>query len=201
MRKGLTCSQAGKLGYAASASTIKANYLYRVEKYNTAPNICKNCAVPLSYDSRFCKFCSSKCSATFNNRDKPKKRRACKNCGAVCKARSSFFCSSACFERYRRDNKKKEIERLGVFASNRQARIFLSEKFGRKCSICEVVTWNGSPVPLVADHVDGNSCNNSVGNIRLVCCNCDALLPTYKGRNRGNGRFKRLERYRQGKSF
>ena len=30
--------------------------------------------------------------------------------------------------------------------------------------------------------------DNEIENFRLVCCNCDAQLPTFKSKNRGNGR-------------
>ena len=33
------------------------------------------------------------------------------------------------------------------------------------------------------------------------CPNCDAQTPTYKGRNRGHGRYARRMRYQAGKSF
>ena len=46
----------------------------------------------------------------------------------------------------------------------------------------------GKPVPLVCDHISGNSSDNEIENFRLVCCNCDAQLPTFKSKNRGNGR-------------
>ncbi len=45
--------------------------------------------------------------------------------------------------------------------------------------------WNGKPLPLILDHTDGNSKNNSPSNLRLLCPNCDAQLMTRGGRNRG----------------
>ena len=56
-------------------------------------------------------------------------------------------------------------------------------------------------MPLVLDHIDGHASNWRLKNLRLVCHNCDAQLPTYKGKNRGNGRHLRRERYAAGKSF
>jgi len=38
-------------------------------------------------------------------------------------------------------------------------------------------------------------------NLRLVCGNCDMLLPTYKSKNKGNGRHNRRKRYAEGKSY
>jgi len=56
-------------------------------------------------------------------------------------------------------------------------------------------------MPLVLDHVDGNSENNKLENFRLVCGNCDMQLPTYKNKNKGNGRHYRMKRYKEGKSY
>ena len=42
--------------------------------------------------------------------------------------------------------------------------------------------------------------NNIISNLRLVCPNCDSQLPTYKNRNKGNGRHSRRVRYSKGKS-
>ena len=43
-------------------------------------------------------------------------------------------------------------------------------------------------MPLEIDHVNGNYADNSPANLRLLCPNCHALTPTFKGLNRGNGR-------------
>ena len=55
--------------------------------------------------------------------------------------------------------------------------------------------------PIELDHIDGNSENNKMENLRLLCPNCHSLQSTYKGLNRGNGRFLRSQRYREGKSY
>lgn len=55
----------------------------------------------------------------------------------------------------------------------------------RRCSSCDLTRWQGEPIPLELDHVDGDRTNNSLENLRLLCPNCHALTPTYRGRNIG----------------
>ncbi len=70
------------------------------------------------------------------------------------------------------------------------------------CSICgSAATWQGLPLTLILDHIDGDPTNNRRENLRLVCPNCDSQLPTYKSRNRGSGRASRRQRYADGKSY
>lgn len=76
----------------------------------------------------------------------------------------------------------------------------VSRTQGWNCDICKITEWNGNIVPLILDHIDGNSENCFPNNLRLICPNCDALLSTYMGRNRGNGRHIRRQRYKDGKS-
>jgi hypothetical protein len=83
--------------------------------------------------------------------------------------------------------------------ARRHARAYLIEETGNKCSMCGTEEWQGQPIPLVCDHISGDSTDNRIENFRLVCCNCDAQLPTYKSKNRGNGRAYDRE-YRQKKS-
>ena len=53
------------------------------------------------------------------------------------------------------------------------------------CARCGGTTWEGSPIPLEIDHIDGDRTNNQLENLRLMCPNCHALTPTYRGRNIG----------------
>ena len=56
-------------------------------------------------------------------------------------------------------------------------------------------------VPIELEHIDGNSENNQLDNLKLLCPNCHSLTPTYKGLNKGNGRHIRQQRYKDGKSY
>ena len=83
---------------------------------------------------------------------------------------------------------------------------YIREYIGRfqqhRCAICHIrAEWQGRSLHLVLDHVDGNAENNCRDNLRLICPNCDSQLPTFKSRNKGNGRHYRRQRYAEGKSF
>lgn len=48
-----------------------------------------------------------------------------------------------------------------------------------KCAICGIENWQGKPLVFTLDHIDGDSHNNELSNLRWICPNCDRQLPTY----------------------
>ena len=53
------------------------------------------------------------------------------------------------------------------------------------CSICgRGPEWNGAPLVLILDHVNGKHRDHRIKNLRLVCPNCGSQLPTFAGRNK-----------------
>ena len=49
-----------------------------------------------------------------------------------------------------------------------------------KCSICPTgAQWQGNKLVLVLDHISGDSMDNRIENLRLLCPNCNSQQPTF----------------------
>jgi 5-methylcytosine-specific restriction endonuclease McrA len=53
-----------------------------------------------------------------------------------------------------------------------------------KCEICGITRWNNLPTPIELDHINGNRFDNRLENLRVLCPNCHAQTPTYRGKNK-----------------
>lgn len=54
----------------------------------------------------------------------------------------------------------------------------------RKCYCCDRTEWLSKPIPLELEHKNGNNIDNRIDNLSLLCPNCHALTPTYRGKNK-----------------
>lgn len=43
--------------------------------------------------------------------------------------------------------------------------------------------WNGKPLVLILDHINGIYNDNRIENLRLLCPNCNSQTDTFAGRN------------------
>ncbi len=191
-----------------------------VEAYDANPTLCEQCKLPLPYEKRRNRFCGSSCAAIINNSLFPKREKIakivldpivqveakkcyCKQCNnELTTTTQTFFCSSYCSEEYRRQEQYKKIEN-GEKVGVRPLKRYLIHKRGNRCESCgwdkiNPITGN---CPIEIDHIDGNSENNSLDNLKLLCPNCHSLTSTYKNLNKGKGRHSRRKRYAEGKSY
>lgn len=214
MRDGLSFSEAGKLGAIKTKEIMRARKQQNIENYLKNPKLCKHCQKIIDYDKRVNNYCSQSCAAIKNNlkniknpsglNGKNLSKNICPNCGKKCKKK---YCSVQCQGKFTWQQTKKEIEQNNGFLPTESStnagkiRKYILDTRPNICECCKTEIWQGVAVPLVVDHVDGNPENNSLPNLRLLCCNCDALTPTYKGKNKGKGRAYRRQRYQDGKSY
>lgn len=81
----------------------------------------------------------------------------------------------------------KEILNIGTYFQSfkLKRRLF---KEGLKSERCEECGWakmsEDGRIPLELDHINGDSKDNRLENLRVLCPNCHSLKPTHRGRNR-----------------
>jgi hypothetical protein len=104
------------------------------------------------------------------------------------KGTAGKYCSNKC------QHEHQHYERVDSWLKNNTkigkstARRYLTETTSYKCSCCNLDSWLGNSIVLEIDHTDGNPFNNRPENLRWICPNCHSQTPTYKNRNKGNGR-------------
>lgn len=73
------------------------------------------------------------------------------------------------------------IRRNGQYTRNR---LVESGHIDDKCSKCGLGNeWNNETLVLQLEHTDGDSLNNEILNLTLLCPNCHSQTKTYAGRN------------------
>lgn len=124
----------------------------------------------------------------------------CQNCGKVNKIKKNTknkFCDNICQAQHRWVTETVPKIEAGNATSNSSKTLkkYLIEKNGEQCVECGVGTvYNNKPLSLQLDHIDGNSDNNRVENLRLLCPNCHSQTVTYGSKGKGNRYKKDTER-------
>jgi len=84
------------------------------------------------------------------------------------------------------------VEHSSYARSNLKVRLFTE---GLKAPLCELCGqdefWQGRPMGLILDHINGVRDDNRLENLRIVCPNCAATLDTHCGRK---NRLEPMER-------
>ena len=90
-------------------------------------------------------------------------------------------------KRYRQDWNK--IFRLGskVQNSTLMRRLIESGKKVYKCDICGCQNWQGKPIRLQLEHINGNCVDNREENLSFLCPNCHSQTKTFSRGTRDAG--------------
>lgn len=132
---------------------------------------CENCRIRNPSLLQPCHLCSKQ---TYALGDKP----TCAKCEIVLNHIEKFYWSIGVVAPSKASGSSGKLK--GPF------REFMLKESNYSCSKCgwsKVHELTGK-VPITIDHIDGNNKNNLYSNLRVLCRNCHALTPTYKGLNR-----------------
>lgn len=185
----------------------------RLREYNLKPTECLECHTLFFDKTKVKMFCTSSCSAKYNNRGRGLKRckhrshrsavsktTFCLFCNSINLNKKSKYCSQECnIEHKYRIKIENWISGLPIGSAS--AKNLLIRTHGYTCNHCGISEHNHKPLTLDLEHINGNSEDNSPENLCLLCPNCHSQTSTYKGKNKGNGRHSRMVRYHEGKSF
>ena len=164
------------------------------KEHETEPGLCADCSKAVS-DAR-----EQRAKTVVKT---IRRIKLCLVCGKPRERHSFAFCSSQCHRTHKWGLMKQLIEQDVAHSkvTDKGLRRYLLEVRGASCTVCCTKEWLGQPVALIMDHINGNSEDRRVSNVRLLCPNCDAQTPTWKNRNKGHGRHSRRVRYQAGLSY
>jgi Zn finger protein HypA/HybF involved in hydrogenase expression len=77
-------------------------------------------------------------------------------------------------------------------SSHLRIRLIRENYFKEECSSCLLTNWCGEKIPLQLDHIDGDSTNNKLENLRILCPTCHTLTPTFAGKNIGKTKYNHI---------
>ena len=173
---------------------VQARYLSSIKHGGDGTKLmCRVCGKLLSTPDT--KYCSPECEAIMvarrgnvSSQARPQKKKYCLWCGDnLVRKGATKYCSLDCQASHRAAKNRDNILRTGRFPAKpsgdtdrRVVRAFLELEYGHACMICGRTEWNGQPIMLIVDHIDGDSKNHNIDNFRLLCPNCDATTETYK---------------------
>jgi hypothetical protein len=112
--------------------------------------------------------------------------------------KSNKYCSNKCQLDFQSKEKLDAWLATGIVERNNGTppwlKRYILDKQDDKCAGCGIFQWQDKPLILDLEHKDGNSGNNLEENLCCLCPNCHSQTPTYKARNKGNGRsFRRKQ--------
>lgn len=103
----------------------------------------------------------------------------------------NFFHSSK-RRRYRLESGELNFDQIFVFRNSKVQNVPLKEALLAKgvpnsCSECQIdSSWNGKPLTLQVDHINGINSDDRFENLRLLCPNCHSQTDTWCAKNKKN---------------
>jgi hypothetical protein len=76
----------------------------------------------------------------------------------------------------------KQLKDWSKYAKIESLKPHLIKERGHQCERCKNSSWMNEKIVLEVDHINGDRTDNCLENLILLCCNCHALTPTWRGR-------------------
>lgn len=126
----------------------------------------------------------------------PNTMRKCEGCGKeLTTKRQRRYCSPNCVQVHIATKKTEKWLATGIIEHNSKSyymppwvKRYLTELTSGACSVCGIDEWMGQRIPLEVDHINGDPYDDRAENLRMICPNCHAQTPSFKGGNKGSGR-------------
>ena len=114
------------------------------------------------------KFCSSSCSAIYNNKLR-NINKLCVNCDKLLNDKRLTCCSYKCDKEYKRKILFEKIESGDTTLGAKNYKKYLINIYGEKCMECgwDKINPTSGKIPIELEHIDGDSDNNSLGNFHV----------------------------------
>lgn len=69
---------------------------------------------------------------------------------------------------------------------NHAQKLRIKDDLGLKCQCGLTDTWNGNPIVLQLDHINGDCLDNRKENLRVLCPNCHSQTNTFGNKKRAS---------------
>jgi hypothetical protein len=79
-------------------------------------------------------------------------------------------------------NKNEQLKDWSEYSRVEKLKPHLLSLRGHKCEQCQRTEWENKSIPLEVEHINGDRTDNRLENLKLLCCNCHALTPTWRRR-------------------
>jgi RNA polymerase subunit RPABC4/transcription elongation factor Spt4 len=125
--------------------------------------------------------------------------KTCKGCSTPLKGAPHYiasrtFCSSKCQRDHEWRTQSVPLIESGGTIGHKSLKRYLIER-GDVCAECgSEPEWNGKPLTLQLDHLDGDSDNNTLSNVRMVCPNCHSQTDNWGFKRGSHTKTKQAKR-------